>query len=77
MVTTHEKPVDVSLVACEVCLKEVPQSEAAVPEAVDYVVYFCGIDCYRQWKAQATAVGKDGSVSDLQTRSAEASKSGG
>lgn len=40
------------LVSCEVCLKEVPRSEAAVPEATDYVVYFCGPACYQQWKAQ-------------------------
>lgn len=40
------------LVSCEVCLKEVPRSEAAVPEATDYVAYFCGLACYQQWKAQ-------------------------
>lgn len=40
------------LVSCEVCLKEVPRSEAAVPEATDYVVYFCGPACYQQWTAQ-------------------------
>jgi len=34
------------------CLKEVPRSEAAVPEATDYVVYFCGLDCYQEWKSQ-------------------------
>ena len=28
-----DKPVDVERVACEVCLKEVPKSEATVPEA--------------------------------------------
>lgn len=40
------------LVSCEVCLKEVPRSEAAVPEAADYVAYFCGLACYQQWQAQ-------------------------
>lgn len=40
------------LVACEVCLKEVPKSEAAVSEATDYVAYFCGLDCYQKWKDQ-------------------------
>jgi len=34
------------------CLKEVPVSEATVPEATDYVVYFCGLDCYERWKRQ-------------------------
>jgi hypothetical protein len=52
--TTGDKPVDVERVACEVCLKEVPRSEATVPEATDYVVYFCGLDCYQKWKSQGT-----------------------
>ena len=38
------------LVACEVCLREVPRSEAVVPEAADYVAYFCGLRCFEQWK---------------------------
>lgn len=49
--TTGDKPV-VERVACEICLKEVPISEAAVPEATDYVAYFCGLDCYEKWKSQ-------------------------
>jgi hypothetical protein len=32
---TSDKPVEVSRVSCEVCLKEVPVSEAKVVEAVD------------------------------------------
>ena len=36
--TKGDKLVDVERVACEVCLKEVPTSEATVPEATDYVV---------------------------------------
>jgi hypothetical protein len=51
MTTAVESP-DVEHVACEMCLKEVPRSEAAVPEATDYVVYFCGLDCYQEWKKQ-------------------------
>ena len=38
---------------CEVCLKEVPLSEAHVPEAEDYVVNFCGLECYDKWVKQA------------------------
>lgn len=41
------------MVACEICLKEIPISEAKSEEASDYVLYFCGIDCYQQWKQQA------------------------
>ena len=52
--TTNDKPepVQVEQVACEICLKEVPLSEAIVPEATDYVAYFCGLDCYDKWKNQ-------------------------
>ena len=39
-------------VPCAQCLKEVPVSEAKVAEAVDYVVYFCGLECYAQWAVQ-------------------------
>lgn len=39
-------------VACAVCLKEVPLSEALVPEASDYFAHFCGLDCYAKWKHQ-------------------------
>lgn len=48
--TTSDKPVEVEHVACEVCLKEVPLSEAKVAEATDYFVHFCGLECYEQWK---------------------------
>lgn len=41
-------------VACEMCLKEVPKSEATVPEATDYVAYFCGLECYERWKNQGS-----------------------
>lgn len=50
--TMQEKPVDVARVPCEICLKEVPRSEAVVAEAVDYVAYFCGLECYARWQAQ-------------------------
>ena len=50
--TTNDKPVDVERVACEICLKEVPITEATVPEATDYVVHFCGLECYQKWKNQ-------------------------
>ena len=41
-------------VACEMCLREVPKSEATVPEATDYVAYFCGLECYERWKNQGS-----------------------
>lgn len=39
-------------VPCAQCLKEVPVSEAKVAEAVDYIVYFCGLECYAKWAEQ-------------------------
>jgi len=41
------------LVSCQICLHEIPLSEAVVPEASDYVAYFCSLDCYAAWQAQA------------------------
>jgi hypothetical protein len=38
------------LVACEVCLREVPRSQAVVPESADYVAYFCGLECFEKWR---------------------------
>ncbi len=46
----QDKPDVEEKVKCEVCLKEIPASEAKVDEATDYVVYFCGLDCYAKWK---------------------------
>jgi Domain of unknown function (DUF3330) len=40
-------------VRCAVCEHDVPLSEAVVPEASDYMAYFCGLDCYQRWRAQA------------------------
>ena len=44
------QPVDTASVECKICLREVPHSEAGIVEAEDYVMYFCGLDCYRQWR---------------------------
>lgn len=52
---TTTKPTDTPLVACEVCLKQVPASEATVSEATDYFVHFCGLECYEKWKKQRDA----------------------
>ena len=56
--TKADKLVDVERVACEVCLKEVHTSEATVPEATDYVVYFCGLDCHEKWKSKRAKPGE-------------------
>lgn len=46
------KPHQDHTIACQICLKEVPKSEAANAEADDYVLYFCGVDCYQEWREQ-------------------------
>lgn len=41
-----------SLLDCEICLREIPVSEAKSEEAVDYVTYYYGLECYAIWKQQ-------------------------
>ena len=41
---------DESMIECSICLKEVPESEAKIAEAQDYIRHFCGIDCYKKWQ---------------------------
>lgn len=38
--------------SCYTCLKQVPKSAANSFEGDDYVRYFCGNDCYAEWKKQ-------------------------
>ena len=51
---SDEKGNDDGLIACEICLKEVPKSEANVVEAQEYVHHFCGANCYQQWHEEAS-----------------------
>ncbi len=38
------------LISCDVCRKEIPRSAAQTYEGEEYVMHFCGLDCYNQWK---------------------------
>ena len=40
-------------IPCQVCQHEIPLSEAIVPEAADYVAYFCSLDCYAAWRSRS------------------------
>lgn len=40
-------------ISCDVCFVEIPVSEAKSEEATDYVIHFCGLDCYEKWKNQS------------------------
>jgi hypothetical protein len=50
------KPVDVELVACAVCQKEIPKSAALGSESQDYVLFFCGADCFEEWSEEDMAL---------------------
>lgn len=45
-----KEAVESEKIACEVCLNDIPVTEAKSEEATDYVVHFCGLDCYDKWK---------------------------
>ena len=51
--TSKPVPASGEMVSCEVCLKEVPLSEAKRFEGEDYVAHFCGLDCYAEWKRRS------------------------
>ena len=53
MVQAKNRTEDQGLIACDVCLKEIPASGAKNEETSDYVLHFCGIDCYAKWKDPA------------------------
>jgi hypothetical protein len=42
-------------IPCHVCQHDIPTSEALFAEATDYVMYFCGLDCYERWRSQLVA----------------------
>lgn len=49
--TNKPTPREPEHVACEVCLKEIPESVALSSEADEYTQHFCGLECYQQWRA--------------------------
>jgi hypothetical protein len=46
------------LVSCKVCLKEIPRSVASSQEGSDYVLYFCGDNCFVEWQKGLTEADK-------------------
>jgi hypothetical protein len=49
---TPKRPTEVETVQCDVCMAEIPLSEAKSAEAEEYVMHFCGLDCYDKWRRQ-------------------------
>ena len=57
MLNKSENPPE-GLVSCEVCLKEIPRSVARSQEGSDYVLYFCGDNCFVAWQKGQTETDK-------------------
>lgn len=55
---SNDEPTEEILVACGICLKEVPESEARNCETTDYVIHFCGLECYEEWRKQSADKGR-------------------
>jgi len=50
--------IDDEKVSCTICHKEIPLTEAVIPEAADYMAHFCGLECYDQWKKKSDRAAK-------------------
>lgn len=46
-------------VSCRQCGRELPPEEAIGAEARDYVLWFCGLDCYQAWRRERDAAEPD------------------
>lgn len=44
------RPTQEPTVSCEVCLRQIPKSEAKSREGREYTLYFCGLECYEKWR---------------------------
>lgn len=49
---TSKKPADGEQLTCEVCMTSMAAADAITPEATDYYLHFCGLDCYGKWKSR-------------------------
>ncbi|MEE9342930.1 MAG: DUF3330 domain-containing protein [Gammaproteobacteria bacterium] len=47
--TIEKKSSPDELIACDICLKEVPVADAKNEEVSDYIIHFCGLECYALW----------------------------
>ena len=46
----EREDVKVDLIACEICLEEIPDSVNQNAEADEYVSNYCGLECYQLWR---------------------------
>lgn len=42
-------------VQCAYCRKSMPAAEAYQPEGQEYMMYFCGLECFDAWREQAAS----------------------
>ncbi len=60
---------NITVLACEICLREIPRSVGRCCEGQDYVYYFCGDACYAQWTqtsmTDSPSIAIDGIEQDL------------
>ena len=47
---TKPIPEEPEKIDCATCMKEIPDSAAVTEEGEDYVMHFCGLECYAAWK---------------------------
>lgn len=57
-----DKKISEQAVPCEVCMKEVPLSAAKTAEGIDYVMYFCGLECHEAWQKRRAEREKEGAA---------------
>ncbi|VAW85647.1 hypothetical protein MNBD_GAMMA18-376 [hydrothermal vent metagenome] len=46
------KPEEPEVLACQICMKEVPKDLSKSAEGVEYVYHFCGQKCFEKWGKQ-------------------------
>jgi hypothetical protein len=50
--TETPKPQAPEPVSCSVCRRQLPAEEALQHEGEDYMLWFCGLECYNSWKRE-------------------------
>jgi Domain of unknown function (DUF3330) len=53
------KTPEMVMVSCAVCLSEIPFDQSSVVEVEDYVMYFCGLECYQVWRKASQGADTD------------------
>ncbi|MFO1433084.1 MAG: DUF3330 domain-containing protein [Candidatus Competibacteraceae bacterium] len=45
-----DRPIEPPKVQCHTCSKEIPPDADEHREGDDYTLWFCGTECYEQWR---------------------------